>query len=75
MAGVSTAEKVYVVGSIDQLANWSPIDAIALSAANYPTWSGKRLTDISNALLINDDGSYGFAPGEHDIQIQIHPHI
>jgi hypothetical protein len=75
MAGVSTAEKVYVVGSIDQLANWSPIDAIALSATNYPTWSGESLADVSDALLINDDGSYGITPGEHDVRIYIHPRI
>ena len=43
-------EQIYVVGSIADLANWSPDEAIALSAGNYPTWSGKLRTGISNAL-------------------------
>ncbi|KAJ3522244.1 hypothetical protein NMY22_g11976 [Coprinellus aureogranulatus] len=32
-------ENIYITGSIDQLKTWSPENAIALSSANYPTWS------------------------------------
>ncbi|KAF5382462.1 hypothetical protein D9615_002737 [Tricholomella constricta] len=32
-------ENIYVTGSIDQLKNWSPDNAILLSSAGYPTWS------------------------------------
>lgn len=32
-------ENIYLTGSIDQLMNWSPDNAILLSAAAYPTWS------------------------------------
>ncbi|KAI0069719.1 glucoamylase [Panus rudis PR-1116 ss-1] len=32
-------ENIFLTGSVDELANWSPDNAIALSAANYPTWS------------------------------------
>ncbi|GLB38611.1 putative starch binding domain containing protein [Lyophyllum shimeji] len=32
-------ENIYLTGSLDQLANWSPDNAIPLSSAAYPTWS------------------------------------
>ncbi|KAG6874887.1 hypothetical protein C0992_006081, partial [Termitomyces sp. T32_za158] len=32
-------ENIYVTGSLDQLVNWSPNDALLLSATAYPTWS------------------------------------
>ncbi|KAI0771239.1 glucoamylase [Trametes elegans] len=32
-------ENIFITGSVDALANWSPDNAIALSAANYPIWS------------------------------------
>ncbi|KAJ7594619.1 glycoside hydrolase family 15 protein [Mycena floridula] len=32
-------ENIYLVGSVDQLANWDPNSALPLSAANYPIWS------------------------------------
>ncbi|KAL1681842.1 glycoside hydrolase family 15 and carbohydrate-binding module family 20 [Schizophyllum commune] len=32
-------ENIYVTGSVNELANWSPDNAIALNANNYPTWS------------------------------------
>ncbi|KAG6845598.1 hypothetical protein H0H87_006651 [Tephrocybe sp. NHM501043] len=32
-------ENVYLTGSIDQLKNWSPDNALLLSADAYPTWS------------------------------------
>ncbi|RDB14710.1 hypothetical protein Hypma_016313 [Hypsizygus marmoreus] len=32
-------ENIFLTGSIDQLKNWSPDNAIALSSAGYPTWS------------------------------------
>jgi len=45
-------ENIYVVGSISQLANWSPSNAIALNANNYPTWSGKPPSDFPYTLLM-----------------------
>ncbi|ETW81510.1 glycoside hydrolase family 15 protein [Heterobasidion irregulare TC 32-1] len=32
-------ENIYITGSVDALQNWSPDNALILSAANYPTWS------------------------------------
>ncbi|EIW59392.1 glucoamylase G2 [Trametes versicolor FP-101664 SS1] len=32
-------ENIYITGSVDALQNWSPGNALILSAANYPTWS------------------------------------
>ncbi|KAI0324159.1 glucoamylase [Cubamyces sp. BRFM 1775] len=32
-------ENIYITGSVDALQNWSPDNALLLSAANYPTWS------------------------------------
>ncbi|KAI0090809.1 glucoamylase G2 [Irpex rosettiformis] len=32
-------ENIHLTGSVDALQNWSPDNAILLSAANYPTWS------------------------------------
>ncbi|KAF9268731.1 glucoamylase [Marasmius fiardii PR-910] len=32
-------ENIFLTGSVDSLQNWSPDNALALSAANYPTWS------------------------------------
>lgn len=33
-------QSVYAVGSTTELGNWTPANALALSADNYPTWSG-----------------------------------
>ncbi|PFH46727.1 carbohydrate-binding module family 20 protein [Amanita thiersii Skay4041] len=32
-------ENIFVTGNLNELANWSPDNAIALNANNYPTWS------------------------------------
>ncbi|QRW07284.1 alpha-amylase [Ceratobasidium sp. AG-Ba] len=32
-------DNIFVVGSIDQLGSWAPDKSIAMSAAEYPTWS------------------------------------
>ncbi|KAG8710582.1 hypothetical protein FRC09_000064 [Ceratobasidium sp. 395] len=32
-------ENIYITGSVDALANWSPDNALLLSSANYPKWS------------------------------------
>ncbi|CAA7262982.1 unnamed protein product [Cyclocybe aegerita] len=32
-------ENIFLTGSLDALKGWSPDNALALSAANYPTWS------------------------------------
>ncbi|KAH7338218.1 glucoamylase [Rhizoctonia solani] len=32
-------ENIYITGSVDALANWSPDNALLLSSANYPNWS------------------------------------
>ena len=67
-------ENIYVVGSISQLANWSPSNAIALNANSYPTWSGKPPSDTPYTLLMNGD-SYVNAPSGYDVPVQIHPEI
>ncbi|CAE7108142.1 unnamed protein product [Rhizoctonia solani] len=32
-------ENIYITGSVDALANWSPDNALLLSSTNYPSWS------------------------------------
>ncbi|KAG5644769.1 hypothetical protein DXG03_007677 [Asterophora parasitica] len=39
VANTVFGENIYLTGSIDQLKNWSPDNALPLSAAGYPTWS------------------------------------
>ncbi|KAI0675576.1 glucoamylase [Trametes maxima] len=38
-ATTTFGENIYITGSVDALKNWSPDNALILSAANYPTWS------------------------------------
>jgi len=52
---VIRTENVFLVGSVPELRNWSPDNAIPLSSANYPTWSG----EYSNSNL--DLFFFGFA--------------
>ncbi|MGQ9613297.1 CBM20 domain-containing protein [Chloroflexus sp.] len=33
-------QNVFVVGNIPQSGNWNPAQAVPLSAATYPVWSG-----------------------------------
>jgi len=40
---VIRTENVFLVGSVPELRNWCPGDAIPLSPANYPAWSGEYL--------------------------------
>jgi hypothetical protein len=68
------AENIYVVGSISQLSNWNPNNAIALSPNNYPTWSGKSLPHIPYALLMSA-GSNADTPGGYNVPIQIYSDI
>ena len=35
------SENIFLTGSLDALRSWSPDNAIALSPAKYPTWSGQ----------------------------------
>lgn len=36
-----STENIYLTGSLDALNAWSPENAILLSSATYPTWSGE----------------------------------
>ncbi|KAF9460753.1 glycoside hydrolase family 15 protein [Collybia nuda] len=38
-ATTTFGENIYVTGSVDALVNWSPDNALILSAATYPIWS------------------------------------
>ncbi|KAI0659088.1 glycoside hydrolase [Cubamyces menziesii] len=38
-ATTTFGENIFVVGSLDELGNWDPNSAVALSAASYPTWT------------------------------------
>ena len=40
---ISLSEHVFLTGNLNALQNWSPENALALSSAKYPTWSGKHL--------------------------------
>ncbi|THH20579.1 hypothetical protein EW146_g793 [Bondarzewia mesenterica] len=46
-------ENIYITGSVDALENWSPDNALILSAANYPTWSSALPTILSRARMAN----------------------
>ncbi|TFK40812.1 glycoside hydrolase family 15 protein [Crucibulum laeve] len=39
VASTVWGESIYLTGSIDELKNWSPTDALILSSTSYPTWS------------------------------------
>ncbi|KAK7692430.1 hypothetical protein QCA50_004055 [Cerrena zonata] len=39
VATTTFGENIYITGSVPELQNWSPDNALILSAANYPTWS------------------------------------
>jgi len=39
-ATTNFGENVFIVGSVPELGNWLPENAIALSSMNYPIWSG-----------------------------------
>ncbi|KIM75770.1 carbohydrate-binding module family 20 protein [Piloderma croceum F 1598] len=43
-------ENIYIVGSVNALENWSPYNALLLSAANYPTWSITVNLPVSTAI-------------------------
>ncbi|CAL1711231.1 unnamed protein product [Somion occarium] len=38
-ATTTFGENIFLVGSLSQLGSWNPSSAIALSSANYPTWT------------------------------------
>ncbi|THV41321.1 carbohydrate-binding module family 20 domain-containing protein [Glycomyces buryatensis] len=40
VTGTSGGDEVYLVGSIAELGNWTPIAAGHLSGVSYPTWTG-----------------------------------
>jgi len=46
-----SAENIFITGSLDSLQSWSPDNALALSSANYPTWSSKSHAFCVNAYL------------------------
>jgi len=61
-ATTSFGQNVFVVGSIPALGNWAPANAVALSSANYPTWSGAVALPTGTAFQYkyikkNTDGS------------------
>ncbi|MGH3375197.1 MAG: carbohydrate-binding module family 20 domain-containing protein [Actinoallomurus sp.] len=61
-ATTSLGQNVFVVGSIPALGNWAPASAVALSSANYPTWSGAVALPTGTAFQYkyikkNTDGS------------------
>jgi len=39
LAYTQFGENIYLTGSVDALKDWSPDDALLLSAANYPIWN------------------------------------
>jgi alpha-amylase len=61
-ATTSWGQNVYVVGSIPELGNWNPANAIALSSAGYPIWSASTSLPANIAFQYkyikkNPDGS------------------
>jgi glucoamylase len=47
-------ESIFVTGSVDALANWSPDNAIALSADDYPVWKGKSFEKLFSSVYIHN---------------------
>ncbi len=53
-------QNVYVVGNVAQLGSWNTNQAVALSAAGYPTWSGSVTLPASTSIeykYIKKDGN------------------
>ncbi|KAF9533066.1 glucoamylase [Crepidotus variabilis] len=53
-ATTQLGENIFLTGSLDVLQGWSPDNAIALSSANYPTWS------VSVTLPANTNFEYKY---------------
>lgn len=49
-ASTAWGENIYVVGSAPALGSWDPNDAVRLSPAGYPTWSGTVDLPASTAV-------------------------
>ncbi len=47
LPNLGVLDNIFITGSVDALKTWSPDNAIALSAATYPIWSGERLVLLS----------------------------
>ncbi len=43
-------ENIYVVGNVSALGDWNPCNAVLLSSASYPTWSGTVDLPASTAI-------------------------
>jgi len=49
-ANTTFGENVFVTGSVFGLSNWEPSYAIAMSAANFPTWSATVVLPANTAI-------------------------
>ncbi|KAF8964433.1 glycoside hydrolase family 15 protein [Flammula alnicola] len=54
VATTQLGENIFLTGSLDALEDWSPDNAIALNANNYPTWS------VTVTLPANSDFQYKY---------------
>jgi hypothetical protein len=74
---VNCPENVFLVGSVPELRNWSPDNAIPLSSTDYPTWSGKYsgsglrvfLAGFVDEILAHSDRHVA---SRHDYRLQIY---
>jgi glucoamylase len=52
VATTQFGENIFLAGSLDSLANWSPDNALALNANNYPTWSSTYLHGLKFLFFV-----------------------
>ncbi|SDE40093.1 carbohydrate-binding module family 20 domain-containing protein [Glycomyces harbinensis] len=63
VTGTSVGDEVYLVGSVPQLGNWTPIASAHLSGAAYPYWKGTVSVPAGTTfqykyVIVRADGSY-----------------
>nr|BAA08436.1 glucoamylase G2 [Agroathelia rolfsii] len=53
-------QNIYITGDVSELGNWTPANGVALSSANYPTWSATIALPADTTIqykYVNIDGS------------------
>jgi len=68
-----SAENIFITGSLDSLQSWSPDNALALSSANYPTWSSKSHAFCQCLPLIYF--SHRHPSRKYRLRIQVYPQV
>ncbi|KAE9408659.1 glucoamylase [Gymnopus androsaceus JB14] len=67
-------QNIFICGSVDELQNWDPDTALALSSANYPIWSITVALPASTSIqykYVNKEGLHYHLGSCHDPNMEI----